>query len=229
MSGYSTAEEVKQHHIDVMGEDLGSLYHALWNELAWLYSKWGEYVELFGTEPSRIGLINSAAGRFFRMVQDSFWEDFLLHIARLTDPPRTAEKENLTIRKLPDLITDEDLKDRLSSLIDAAVEKADFCRDWRNRHIAHKDLQLAMRTGAEPLMPASRAKVKEVMGSISDILNALSTHYMDSTTMFESIGDSGGALSLLYVLGDGLRAEKERQERLKAGDYREADSQARDL
>src|SRR5665811_344126 len=96
-------------------------------------------------------------------------------------------------------------------------------------NIAHKDLQLAMRTGAEPLMPASRAKVKEVMGSISDILNALSTHYMDSTTMFESIGDSGGALSLLYVLGDGLRAEKERQERLKAGDYREADSQARDL
>ena len=78
MSSQRTAEEVKQHHIEVMGEDLGSLYHALWNELAWLYSKWGEYVELFGTKLSRIDLVNRAAGLFFRIVQDSLWEDSLL-------------------------------------------------------------------------------------------------------------------------------------------------------
>src|SRR5665811_1662354 len=117
MSGHSTAEEAKQHHIDVMGEDLGSLYHALWNELAWLYSKWGEYVELFGTEPSRIGLINSAAGRFFRMVQDSFWEDSLLHIARLTDPPRTAEKENLTAVSYTHLRAHETVLDLVCRLL----------------------------------------------------------------------------------------------------------------
>lgn len=68
--------------VEVMGDDLGSLYHALWNELAWLYSKWEEYVELFGTKPSRIDLLNKAAGHFFRIVQDSLWEESLLHIAR---------------------------------------------------------------------------------------------------------------------------------------------------
>lgn len=226
---HKTAEEVKQHHIDVMGEDLGSLYNALWNELAWLYSKWGEYVELFGTKPSRIDLINSAAGHFFRIVQDSLWEDSLLHIARLTDPPCTAGKKNLTINRLPDLLTDESLKNHIVPLIDKTLEKADFCRDWRNRHIAHKDLQLALKTGAEPLKPASRAQVEEVLASISDVLNALSNQYMKSTVMFEGMGGANGALSLLYVLDDGLRTEEERQVRHKAGDYRPSDYQARDV
>ena len=229
MSGHRTAEEVKRHHIEVMGDDLGSLYHAVWNELAWLYSKWGEYVELFGTKPSRIDLVNRAAGHFFRIVQDSLWEDALLHIARLTDPPKSVGKENLTIRKLPQLIVQEPLKTKVSELIDVAVEKAEFCRDWRNRHIAHKDLKLALSSGAEPLKPASRAKVKEALSSISDVLNALSNHYMDSTTMFEGVGNGGGAVSLLYVIDDGLRAEEERNERRKAGDYRAADYQLRDL
>lgn len=229
MSAHKTAEEVKQHHIEVMGDDLGSLYYALWNELAWLYSKWGEYVELFGTRPSRIDLINKAARHFFRIVQDSIWEDSLLHIARLTDPPKSAGKENLTIKKLPHLIEEKTLKEKVSEFIDVAVEKAEFCRDWRNRRIAHKDLSLALSSGAEPLKPASRAKVKEALCSISDVLNVLSIHYMDSTTMFEGVGGPGGAASLLYVLDDGLRAEEERHKRLKAGNYRAEDYQARDL
>lgn len=229
MSTHRTAEEVRQHHLEVMGDDLGSLYHALWNELAWLYSKWAEYVELFGTKPSRIDLLNSAAGQFFRIVQDSLWQDTLLHIARLTDPPKSAGKENLTIRRLPHLIEEQTLKEKVSELINLAVEKAEFCRDWRNRRIAHKDLGLALSAGAEPLKSASRAQVKEVLGPISDILNAISTHYMDSTTMFEGVGTSGGAASLLYVLDDGLRAGQERHERLKAGNYRAEDYQARDL
>jgi hypothetical protein len=229
MSAYRTAEEVKRHHIEVLGEELGSLYHALWNELAWLYSKWDEYVELFGSKPSRIELINKAAGHFFKIVQDSLWEDSLLHIARLTDPSKSAGRENLTIKKLPGLITDETFKKHLSELVVVAVEKADFCRDWRNRHIAHKDLGLAMKTGAEPLKAASRAKVKEVLSAISDVLNAVSGHYMDSTTAFEGIGGSGGAVSLLYVLDDGIRTDEERNERRKVGNYRAEDYQSRDI
>jgi hypothetical protein len=36
-------------------------------------------------------------------------EATLLHIARLTDPPRTGGKDNLTINKLPNLIADATL------------------------------------------------------------------------------------------------------------------------
>ena len=84
MAENRTAEEVKQNHIEHMGEELGSIFHALWNEVAWLHQKWDQYNILFGTKPSRINLMNETAPLFFRIVQDSLWEDTLLNIARLT-------------------------------------------------------------------------------------------------------------------------------------------------
>jgi len=85
-----TSEESLEKYINEMGQDLGSVFHALNDELAWLYMKWGEYLELFGTKPTRIDLVNQAAGPFFRVVQDTLWEDTLLSIARLIDPPKSG-------------------------------------------------------------------------------------------------------------------------------------------
>jgi hypothetical protein len=214
-----SAEEVKQDHIQAMGKELGGLYLALWNEVAWLHSKWMEYVELFGTKSSRIHLLNKTASHFFRIVQDTLWEDCILQIARLTDPPKSAGKENLTIRKLPILINNDGIKHDVSQLIDIAITNADFCRDWRNRRIAHKDFALAMEAGAEALMPASRATIKQALDSISDVLNSVSSHYTGSTTWFEGIPVSNGALYLLHVLDDGLWAIDERMERVKSGNF----------
>jgi len=52
-----TADEALRDYVVVMGDTLGRQYHALWQELAWLYSKWAEYIELFGTKPSRLELL----------------------------------------------------------------------------------------------------------------------------------------------------------------------------
>lgn len=212
-----------------MGEDLGRIYHALSNELAWVYLKWGEYVALFGTKPSRIDLLNKAAGNFFRIIQDGLWEDVLLHIARLTDSPRSKGKENLSIRGLPPLITKPEVRETIQRSIDAALTRSEFARDWRNRHIAHKDLKLALADGAEPLVSASRAAVKDALAAIAGVLNALSREYLDSTTMFEGLGAYRGAESLLYVLDDGLRAEQERRDGLKKGEHRVDGYAKRDL
>ena len=97
-SNVRTPEEARTEHIRVMGEELGSLYDALWQEVAGLHGKWSEYAALFGTRESRVDLLNQAAPYFFRIVQDSLWEDVLLHIARLTDPPKSAGKSNLTVQ-----------------------------------------------------------------------------------------------------------------------------------
>lgn len=224
-----TPEESKQKCINDMGQKLGSIYHALNDELAWLNIKWGEYVELFGTKPSRIELINNAAGVFFRIVQDTLWVDTLLHIARLTDAPKSVGKDNLTIRRLTEYINDEEFKNKIVELVNIAVKKAKFCKDWRNRHIAHIDLKLALKDNAKNLKSASRKKVKEVLKSISDVLNAISEHYSNSSTLFESIGIVSGAQSLLYVLDDGLKAKQDRQKRRKAGKYLPEDYTIRDL
>jgi hypothetical protein len=225
----SSADETRQLAINAMGETLGRFYHALWNELAWLYLKWGEYVVLFGTKPSRIGLINRAAGEFFRIIQDGLWEDTLLHIARLTDSPRSAGKDNLSIRGLPSLIANLDRRQVVQLSLDEALTKSEFARDWRNRHIAHKDLRLALADGAEPLKPASRAAVREALGALADVLNAVSGMYLNSTTAFEGLGARRGAEALLYVIDDGLKSDQERRDRQRMGEYRAEDYAPRDL
>jgi len=224
-----TAEEARQHYVSVMGEELGALYHRLWNELAWLYSKWEEFVELFGTKPTRIDLLNEAAGHFFRVVQDTLWDDTLIHIARLTDSPQTGRRDNATICRLPSLMTSEAGRAEVQSKVDEAIALAAPCRDWRNRRIAHLDLELALSAGAEPLKPASRASVRAAMDAIAAVLNAVSSHLLDSTTSFEGVGIPNGALNLLYILDDGVKAERARRDRLRSGEHRAEDYQRRDL
>jgi hypothetical protein len=226
---YNSAEEVKQQHIERLGIELGPIFYELCNELAWLYIKWNQYVELYGTKPSRIDLTNHAAPLFFRIVQDTLWEDTLLHIARLTDPPKSAGKNNLTILQLPNLVEKNNLSGKIAGLCAIAVEKSDFCRDWRNRHIAHIDLRLAMNEGVAPLLPASRLKVKECLSAISEVLNAVNSQYFNSTTMFDWADDNRGAVDLLYLIDDGLRSVKERHERIKEGNYLPGDYKARDI
>jgi len=105
-----------------------------------LHFDWHEYSELFGSKPERIVLLNEVAPHVFRLIQDRLWETTLLHLARLTDPPKSPgdDKTNLSIKGLPDLITDGKLKEQVSKLVDEAVKSTEFARDWRNRLIGHR-------------------------------------------------------------------------------------------
>ncbi len=222
-----TAEEDRQHYIAVMGEELGSVYYSLRHEVIWLSHMWGEYEELFAKK-SRVELINQAATAFFYMVETTLREQVILHIARLTDHPESFGKQNLTIRRLSPLITNSSAKQRVETLTEKALEAANFCRDWRNRWIAHSDLDLSLDRPVEPLAPATRGKVGDALAAIADVLNAVEHVYMDTTTIFKPVLTSG-AVALLYVIDDGLRRDRERQERLRRGELNTDDLRNRDL
>src|SRR5665213_2492774 len=166
-----SAVEVKKDFVASMGEQLGPIFHALWQEVAALHEKWGEFVALYGTKESRVRLMNEAAPAFFGIVQTIFWENILLHIARLTDPPGSSRRANLTIRQF-DRLVDDTLK--IETLTARALQVSEFCRDWRNRHIAHCDRDLALNDDAEPFSEASRLKVGHALAAIVDVLNAIS-------------------------------------------------------
>lgn len=93
-----------------------------------------------------------------------------------------------------------------------------FARDWRNRKLAHRDLVLAVDEHADPLALASRASVKMALASLAEFLNTFSAHYLNSTTMFDANETSADALSLLYVLRDGLTHREERLAKIKSGE-----------
>lgn len=230
MGNHRKVDTAKKEYVVCMGEPLGKLFYALDQEVEWLYMKWGEYITLYGTESSRIDLMNKVAPLFFRVVQDSLFEGTLLHIARLTDPPKSAGKENLTVRRILPLVSDQRLSGVLKSKIEVAVQKSEFCRGWRNRLIAHQDLKLAIEEeGINLLLPANREMVKKAIDSIADVLNAVILHYNESEIGFGIVYSDGGGESLLCIIKDGLKAEEERTKRIKNGDFHEEDFQARDI
>lgn len=224
-----TAAEARADYERVMGTELGAIYNALWQQLAWLHSKWAEYVDLFGTKESRVALMNEAAPRFFRIVQDSIWDDVLIHIARLTDPPKSAGRANLTIQRLPALVGAA-VKAEVNGKIAVALTRSAFARDWRNRRIAHGDYELALDLPAAiPLAPASRQMVREALESLCDVINAVGLHYLDSTSFFDSRSSHQGAVSLLHVIAAGLEAERERSARIQSGQIDLSELRPRDL
>jgi hypothetical protein len=54
VSSYRTADDANEEYTRRMGEPLGLIFGALWQELTWLHVKWGEYVELFGKSFERV-------------------------------------------------------------------------------------------------------------------------------------------------------------------------------
>jgi len=225
---YKTSEEVEQAYVDSMGTELGRLFHELTNECFWLHWKWGEYVTLFGSKPERIDLLNEASGPFFRLIQDILWEDILLHIARLTGPMKSVGKSNLTVRCLPTLVVPE-IKTEIQSLLNDCLAKARPAVDWRNRHIAHRDLALARGEKVQPLAHASRLVVRESIDSIAALLNGVERHYSQSELVYEFTSLLPNAESLLYVLRDGVEAERARRTRLEDGTMEPGDLDHREV
>ncbi|NLG66066.1 MAG: hypothetical protein GX537_10730, partial [Actinobacteria bacterium] len=139
-----------------------------------LHAKWQQYRKLYGTSPERVDLLNDSAAFFFGIIDTVMWHDILLHITRLTDPPRTAGKANLTLTRLPDGITDQELSSAVATLVHDAVAKSDFARDWRNRRIGHSDLALALQDPrATPLKNTSRQSIENALAALRRVMNKI--------------------------------------------------------
>jgi hypothetical protein len=219
---HKTAEEARRERMAVMGDLLGSQFDALWQQLVLVKSKWNEFLALFGTNEKRIELLNASAPHFFGLLQTIMWEDIVLHMARLTDPPNTfgrRDRANLTVRALPELIDSIARRDEISQQLERAIQATEFARDWRNRHIAHRDLDLALERNAEPLTAATRQSVREAFEALQSVMNAVEAHYFDSETYYEVWDSPGGALNLLHHLHHGLQYAKEREKRLERGEW----------
>jgi len=219
------------YYVERMGEELGPLFHALWQEVIQLRLQWGEYVELFGKKRTRVDLMNKAAPAFFRMIQDLLFEQTLLSIARLTDPPFTSGKENLTIQRLTGCINHDATAQEVARCTGDAVKAAEFCRDRRNRLIAHRDLPLAIgkQEKAGPLESASRNKVEAALSAIERAVKTTGEHYEDTTITFELASHPWGAEWMLWILMLGVKAEAERRARLERGELTSEDLDYEDV
>lgn len=86
-----------------------------------LHVLWQQYRQLFGDDPDTVHLLNRTSGLFFKIVQDELWDSVLLGVSRMTDPPATGKKRNLTIQSLLPLISDTEVQGEVGDLCDKAL------------------------------------------------------------------------------------------------------------
>ena len=156
-----------------LGRRFSMIFDRLWSDWASALIRYEEFRELFG-DAERVKLLNAIGGGLFRDVQQMSWSDLMLRLTRLTDPPKIAGKDNLTVNGLPDLCEDPDLRKEVGGLVREAVGAAEFARDWRNRRISHSDLARAIDPSPEPLAEANLRKVKAALDAVHAVLDTIS-------------------------------------------------------
>lgn len=212
MSPSETREQRLEAKRKRMPTELADLHWHLEDELTRLYLAWNEYKTLFATNERRIQLLNKTAPSFFVHFEDMVWRETMLHLCRLTDPPETARRSNLTLQRLPGAIDHLGLSARVAQEVSAAVQSTRFARDWRNRRIAHRNLDLVSDPKLKPLATASRADIEKSLEALAVPMNSVAAHYEQYHHDFAGvIAHFSGAQALLYFLSSGFEAEEARK------------------
>ena len=188
-----------------MNPDTKLLLENLSNELYWLHAKWNIYLQLYGTEPEDLELINEMSPHFFRIIQDTLIDEILLGLCRLMDPIKTHSRkeirENLSFKYLIDKINtsiNSEAKIALENLLNQLDLKTDEMRTQRNRRITHFDLLTKAKVDEIPNV--TRDMVEDVLRLSSQLLNTVAQLQGGTQKEYEHYGFSDSGETIIRYL-----------------------------
>jgi hypothetical protein len=171
-----------------------------------LHFKWKFFSQIF-TDPSRVAILNATAASFFQSVEDSMLLDILLSITRLTDPPKSVKRENLSFENLLQEIPNGSLCAQVVNLLSEIKQKTKDIKTWRDKKLSHNDLQKAL--GGFSLPPIQKKDLTDSLALIPKIMNLIYGHFSDMEVKYEMCVTCQDGDSLLFYLKYGLDAWEE--------------------
>jgi hypothetical protein len=202
-----SSQDIRAEYVSKMGDDVGCLCHDLREELDWLRQKRNEFRELFEKGDEQIVVLNKTASNFFYFLNKLLFEDAILHLCRLTDPPRMKKHSNLTIMKLAETINDSELRAKVKASSERAKRKCEFARKWRDKYLAHADLWTCRNIGASPLPKMVSRDIDDALSVIDHVLWSVEQYYGLPPSIVSH--DPWGASSLVHCLGRAIQAHEE--------------------
>lgn len=109
------------------------------------------------------------------------------------------------------------LAEEVEALIGARASTWGFAKGWRDKTLAHRDLDTALGRRAEPLEGIGRAEVEGALESLRAVLNLIHERRLGGSVLFEGLHRIGDADALIALLRIGSLAAKERRARFLAG------------
>lgn len=168
-----------------------------------LRSIWRHHKILFEEGELRRTLLHQIAPVFFGDLNQLFIEQLVLQICRLTDPPVTMGRINLTIeyvmREADFSGAPEDLA-RATALRDSIKIFRSKILPARNRLVSHLDRDAVM--AEQPLGDASEAEWSQFWDDLEQFLHLIHTRYVDPSGAFmlTEVGMISDADSLVKAL-----------------------------
>jgi hypothetical protein len=174
---------------------------------------WQQTLALFGTSKERVELLNRSAPAFFSMIQGVLYDQVLLGIGRLLDPPGNSHQSNLVLAHLSKQVRahgDTALADALDDHLSELRTHCATIRSHRHKRLAHLDLQHAM--GMQEFSAVTIADVQRAIDGIYGFLKLIDEKHLLRNYSQEVIEGLGDAEALVRRLGetDAQREEKRR-------------------
>lgn len=228
-ANFSIESPVKSRLLEVLqkklDEKLAIYINSLTNDVVWLNMLFNEFNRLFReiedpapstkvTSDEQIRILENSAPYFFRLHYWTAQQAILSQIGRLTDPPETKGSDNLTFegltKELTKRIVDLTLITSINNILDSVKEEINQIRLYRNKILAHNDLDTILRFKLRPrshtLAIPPFDKIKNIIRSFTEIINLVSTEFADTSNDFIR-RELFGADRLIEVLQHGLEYE----------------------
>jgi hypothetical protein len=204
-----------EHKIDeltpMLGVEFSTVYVYAMLDLLSLRSQWRIYKGLFGQNKERFDLLNRASPVVSGAIERSMFEAALLGIRRLTDKVETKRgKHPVTICAFP-LHLEGEPQAEMKLLVSKAVRSAKFACNWSDKRIAHSEI--AFRTGAIKLEPASREKVDSCIDCIAKTVQWIAANKLDTHLVTHPVSLLPDETDFLVKLYEGELALRERKAR----------------
>ena len=166
----------EQHYTALLGEEFGRVYNAVSSEWCQALVRLEEIKTLLGSQ-EKCDTLNRLAPPFFADVQELFWNDLMLRVARLTDRSRNS----LRVRSLERFLEkDSALLKEVKGHREAAANAAAPITVRRNQVIAHYQRSRALQRTPQPLPSVTLNACKEVLDHVHAALHAIEYHYAKS-------------------------------------------------
>lgn len=177
----------------MMDEELKQVYELLNNEILWICLRWQIFKQIFGTSKENIELLNEFAPVIFRIFQDASYDEIILSINRLLDPPSTYGKNNLTLSRLLLMVGERDYKEfhkELEHIYKEIKSKSKEIREQRGKRIGHNDL-VSIKSNFEFLPGISRNMVDDILADIYSFMNKVLGYFDESECYYNFLGPEG--------------------------------------
>ena len=157
-----------------------TLFKVLKEAVILIHIRWKLFRQLYGKNQARIDLMNATAGAFFSHLHYILFDNIILFIANITDPPQSVGKDNLTLSQLLKQIKNlnaSQLYDRLQKILEKIEDMKTPFKEHRHKRIAHHDLTIRLNENDEVLPGISRQTIEDMLKEIRGFMNAVEYYF----------------------------------------------------